>query len=269
VKVQARIYDPEAKTTNTVDCTINWPYMPLKRYSGGLVYPVGQIFALSAGNVIVIDGDLYTVIYTDGFNSMASSREEAVDEYCAHSAAYVFRSTDCGYTWDFLSQVRIDADTFSDKANFEGFTEPKMKQMPDGSLVMLLRTGSEHPSYIVRSTDMGKTWTKPVKFDDLGVLPQLLTLPCGVTLASYGRPELRVRATTDPSGMDWDDPVTLPMSAPEGTKYMKTSCFYTNMLQLDDNRVMLAYTDFNYPNKNGVPVHTVLTRIITVTVNEE
>jgi len=77
-----------------------------------------------------------------------------------------------------------------------------------------MRTGCNHPSYIARSTDKCRTWSKPQRFDDIGVFPQILPLTCGVTLASYGRPRLKIRATSDPAGMHWEAPVELPLSNP-------------------------------------------------------
>ena len=146
----------------------------------------------------------------------------------------------------------------------EGFCEPMMEQMPDGSLVMLMRTGSFHTSYFVRSTDGGKTWSKPVKFDDFGVFPQIYTLPCGVTLAAYGRPKLRIRATADPSGLVWEEPITVPLSAPEETWPFEISCFYTRFLPVDDTTVLWLYTDFQHPNEQSEPAKAVLIREVKV-----
>ena len=106
-----------------------------------------------------------------------------------------------------------------------------------------------------------------MKFDTVGVRPQIVTLDCGVTVASYGRPDLRVRVTSDASGQKWEDAVILPMSS-KNADTTKVGCFNTDLLVLSENSVMLAYTDFKYPNKKGEPVKTVLTRIITVTPAE-
>ena len=114
------------------------------------------------------------------------------------------------------------------------------------------------------SRDGGKSWSKPRKFDDFGVLPQILTLPCGVTLAAYGRPKLRIRATADPSGLVWEEPITVPLSAPVGTSPFQTSCFYTDFLPLDDTTVLWVYTDFQHPNEQGEPAKAVLVREVKV-----
>ena len=136
-----------------------------------------------------------------------------------------------------------------------------MEVMPDGSVVMLIRTGNPGPSYITRSTDNCKTWSETVKFDDVGVLPQIMTLGCGVTIASYGRPGLYVRATSDPAGLDWKEPLTLGLTTGQ-------SCCYTSMVPLDDYTALLVYTDHTYPNEKGERVRTVLVRTVTVVVDD-
>lgn len=255
ITVTAREYDVETGKTVSFTATINWPYMPLVQYPNNMVYPVTQIFSLSSGAVTAVDGVLYYPLYFKGFNSFADSPEEAADEWSRYSGVYFFKSADSGRTWDLISQVRVNENV---KDFAEGFTEPKMTVMPDGSFFMLLRTGSNNPCYFVRSTDQGVTWTAPEKFDDFGVLPQLLTFDCGVTIATYGRPTMRVAFTDTADGTKWEQ-FDFPISGGANQ-----SCFYTNLLALDDHTALFIYTDFMYPNRNGVPVKTVLVRTVTV-----
>lgn len=260
---RARFFDPDTNTIETREVKVNWPHQPLIIWPGELMYPATQLFALCNCGITQKDGVLYCCLYFYGFNSAAGSREEAVLPYDKYNT-YVFSSEDCGETWNYLSQISVDADTYEDSASFEGFGEPMLEKMPDGSFVMLLRTGSENTCYIVRSTDGCRTWTKPAKFDDFGVLPQIMTLPCGVTLAAYGRPRLRIRATADPSGMTWEDPITVPLSASEETSMWYTSCFYTHFLPVDDNSVLWIYTDFQNLNEDGEPAKAIMVRKVTV-----
>ena len=111
--------------------------------------------------------------------------------------------------------------------------------MRDGSVVMLMRTGEDQPCYMVRSTDNCQTWSKPQKFDEVGVFPQIISLGCGVTLASYGRPGMFLRSTSDPSGLTWKDSIEIEMSGKlkEGTNRWN-SCYYTYFLPLDDHTVL-------------------------------
>ena len=76
-----------------------------------------------------------------------------------------------------------------------GFSDSDIEFMRDGSIVWFMRsnwyahTGEEwSPMYYARSTDNGKTWTKPEKFSELGTLPRLCRLKNGITLVCYARP---------------------------------------------------------------------------------
>ena len=268
--VWAEEIDPATGKTERFACKVNWPHAAISMHSGVNLYPLTMVFALcNSAGFIDFDGELYYVLYTNGFDSDAKTKEEAIPKHMGVSGVYVFKSADCGRTWDYVSQILVDDDTFNPAPRFEGFDEPMMRVMPDGSVVMLIRTGSNHPSYITRSTDRCRTWSKPVKFDDIGVLPQLCPLPCGVTLASYGRPELRVRATADPAGLKWEDPLRVDdIYGMKMEAVSSRSCFYTRLIAIADNAALLAYTDFQYPNADGVGVKTVLVRTVTVIPEE-
>ncbi len=268
--VQAKIYDPATGETETYAPVINWPNHPFTRHHGGKIYPATTVFALCNCGILQKDGVLYTCLYTYGLDSTAPTREEAVKRvnlYNRYCCIYVFSSEDCARTWNFVSQLPVTDATFREGGTFEGHDEPMMETMPDGSVVMLFRTGSDQPSYLVRSTDNCKTWSEPQKFDDIGVLPQILTLKCGVTLASYGRPILKIRASGDPAGLIWQEPTVIPLTdADDPTVRFKqnVSCFYTKFLPLSDHSALWCYTEFLRPNENGEPAKTVLTRIVTV-----
>jgi hypothetical protein len=174
------------------------------------------------------------------------------------------RSTDHGHTWNLLSEIPYqpdkEADSFWDKN--EGFEEPNITFMPDGSVFCLIRTteAKVEPLYTSRSTDNGKTWSKPVVFDNLGVWPALLTLKNGVTLASYGRPGLYIRATNDPAGRSWGSRVTVVNPGAWG----KDTCSYSDLIALNDHSALIVYSDFKYPDEQGQPRKTILVRKVTV-----
>jgi len=254
--VWATEYDPNSRTSTKFEVTVNWPYAPIVMHPGDMLYPMTQTFNLQNHSVITIDGELYIAVYTRGFDSTAGSRNEAVAHCVPYTSVYVFKSSDCGRTWDFLSQIYAD-EHYAGGDN--GYSEPKMNLMPDGSVIMLMRSGNKAPCYFVRSTDGCRTWSEPVVFDKVGVKPELLTLGCGVTIATYGRPGMMVRATSDPAGLVWQDSVE--WDSPKGTSQ---SCYYTDTIALDDYRALMIYSHFKYPNKNGEPVKTILTRVITV-----
>ena len=156
---------------------------------------------------------------------------------------------------------------------YEGYGENDITLAPDGSMIRLIRTNGDTikpgPCYFTRSTDGGYTWSEPTQFDWLGVWPCLLTLKCGVTLASYGRPGIRVRATADPACLEWDEPVEILESIrkPEpypGHTLNTASCCYTNMIALDDRTAALVYSDFRVKDEQGIPRKTMMFRTITV-----
>ena len=266
--VRAREIDPVTHEVTDFTCTVNWPYKPMVLHPGKYIYPLTQAFALSnVGGLTIHEGVMYFLMYIQGFDSDAESREKAVTKYTGHCQSYLFKSEDSGRTWDYLSTIQMEDEFYTEFS--EGFGEPMMTVAPDGSFVMLLRTNGwmEHygPSRIARSTDKGKTWSRPAYFDECGVRPQIVTLGCGVTLAGYGRPFMRIRATSDPAAMEWEAPITIPLMG-EGKVEPGThkSCFYVNFLPLDDHTALFAYSDFFYPNADGEPVKTVLVRKITV-----
>jgi len=263
--VFAREICPDTGEETVFPCTVRWPNRPLNVYSGKRVYPSTMMFALSNScGLMELDGEMYFVMYMHGFDSEAESREAAIHCCADLYGIYVFRSADCGRTWEYLSEILADERMVHPSSPCEGPCEPMMRRMPDGSVVMLMRTGCNHPSYIARSTDKCRTWSKPQRFDDIGVFPQILPLTCGVTLASYGRPRLKIRATSDPAGMHWEAPVELPLSNPTETDFWKRSCFYTGLLALSDREALLIYSDFHYPNRDGIGVKSILVRKITV-----
>ena len=253
IKITAREYDPETKEFTTFDVKVNWPYAPVVQM-GDMVYPFKQFFALQNHAVIAVGDELYIPIYREGFNSDAFSREEAImdSSLVGKSHVYLFKSSDNGRTWDYLSMVTA-------RANFvDGLSETSIQKMPDGSFIMVMRTGDANPSQIVRSTDGGYTWTELATFDaNGGVMPKLLQLDCGVTLASYGgRPNVYIRGTSDPAGLEWSDVTSPPLAV--------SSCCYTDMIALDEDTALLIYIDGGLRNPEGKFVKAAVVCTVTI-----
>ena len=264
-KVYAQEYDPKTGNIETFECTILWPNMPLMLYPGKQIYPATMMFALhNEAGIHIINGDLYYLIYWAGFDMEETDRDRLADKAGPYHA-YLFKSSDCGHTWKLYSQILSEKESFLHAKGYEGYAEPHMAKMPDDSWTMLIRTGGNHTSLIARSVDDCKTWTKPAPFDTIGVLPQILPLACGVTLASYGRPEMRLRATSDPTGQQWEDPITVELS----DKKPGESCYYTKLLPLDDNSALFVYSDFQYPDADGNRVKAIMARKIHVIFDEK
>ncbi len=245
-------------------CDFIWDTMPVV-VENGRIMPLSAWAALGSRQIVTPDGVRHFAMYSYGFDNETG---EVANGW--HYNLYIFRSEDGGHLWEYESQILTTAEfTEGQERPIEGFCEPCMNVMPDGSVVMLIRTDAGTPSYITRSTDNCLTWSKPVVFDEVGVLPQLLTLDCGVTLASYGRPGLFVRATDDPRGLIWADRVDLGIRGSMGSgddAWAWFSCCYTSLIPLDSHTALLAYADFMYPsvtNPNAT-AKSILVRTVTV-----
>lgn len=263
----AREYDPKTGVTATFECKVNWPNQLISVYPGNIVHPPQREFALGNGLCDLAVGDkLYYCLYARGYDPDTGK----IGKYSGYFSAFVFCSEDNARTWNLVSQVYLTDEVFAESKNhtgsLEGFGESKMSLMPDGSIVMLMRTGGNQPCYLVRSTDGCKTWSEPVKFDEVGVRPFIVTLGCGVSLASYGRDGLFLKATSDPSGLTWQEHIELTFNRLGNSP---KSCYYTYILPLSIDKALLVYTDFYY-TPTGSPADagkSVLVRILTVTPN--
>ena len=137
--------------------------------------------------------------------------------------------------------------------------------LADGTLLAMLRTTDGlgvGPLYSSRSSDLGKTWSKPVVVNPSGVMPRLLRLGNGVLVLSYGRPGAEVRFSFDGRGATWSEPVKLvPLSSAD---VQADSCGYTSLLPLSDDSFLIAYSWFKFPAKEGATRKALLVREVKV-----
>lgn len=257
---EAREYDPATGKTERFSMQVQWPNLTMlvsHHPKGRLIFPMEMLMGGMGYTMADPDGTLFFCTYGNGCSAQTGEPKRMY-------TVTVLRSDDRGRSWQYQSEITTPQEWVS--RNCEGYCEPSMARMSDGSVIMLMRTGSGQPSYITRSTDDCRTWSEPAVFDKVGVLPRLLALPCGITLASYGRPGVFLRSTGDREGLVWDDPVDLDIydNVVPGTP---GSCCYTSLLPLDDVTALLAYSHFYWPNGEGVPVKTLMVRRIRVEVN--
>ncbi len=145
--------------------------------------------------------------------------------------AMLIRSTDKGETWHYHSTIG-----YTD-ATSEGFAEPDLIQLSDGSLLAMLRTGGGSEIWQTRSTDGGRTWTDahPVSAKFGTVDPHLLRTRNGTLLATAGRPTgqyLLVDYTG--TGNHWEEHTILAPTHPGSG--------YASLIEYELNKVMLFYT---------------------------
>ena len=131
------------------------------------------------------------------------------------------------------------------------------------------------PMYFSRSTDGGKTWSKPEKFADVGVLPRLAKLECGVAVLCYARPGTFIQASENDSGTKWTKP--LVMMTPNDRSGLANarqteksfidwagSCNNPEVVAVSKNKALIFYSDFYYPDSDGIKKKTILCREITI-----
>jgi hypothetical protein len=97
----------------------------------------------------------------------------------SYARIFAIRSTDSGATWS-----RPDLVVAEDGLAFE---EPAPIALPDGDLLMLLRENVTRTLYLVRSTDGGKTWSKPVPTGIEAYPAHVIALGDGRLVAVAGR----------------------------------------------------------------------------------
>ncbi len=119
----------------------------------------------------------------------------------ASRKAFVLRSADDGKSWECLNL----AGPFEEY----GFGETALGEAADGTIVVMMRTepGENGYLHVGRSTDDGLTWSKPEDTGIWGHPANLVTLPDGRMLCTYGyrRGAMGIRAClSSDNGRTWD-----------------------------------------------------------------
>ena len=201
------------------------------------------------------DGRLLSMLYV----RPQMSRHRTVDR---RYLSMLLESADQGRTWTCKSTIPYCPDPKADPDwdARDGFTEPQIGWLPDGSLLALMRTSdgnSRGPLYATRSPDSGASWEKPRVFNgQTGSWPQILSLKNGVTVVSSGAPGVYLCWSADPAGKTWSAPLAV---VPHGG-----TCGYSDLLALNDHEFLIVYSNFDIPDRNGQPRKTILCRKVTV-----
>ena len=215
-------WTPESQPLNDPDA--------LRYATGGLIPQIwwGDMKVLKDRSLVALTYPYYHASQPVPFTSTAS-----------------YRSTDNGRSWTKTGHILYDE---PDRRR-DGFTEPALEVLPNGELLGVLRTTDGNgvgAMYSVRSTDQGRTWSRPVAFTKTGVLPRLLQLANGVLVLSSGRPGVDLRFSTD-SGRTWS-PARELIPLPDRSKIQADSCGYTSLLPLGKDRFLIAYSWFTPPS---------------------
>ncbi len=168
-------------------------------------------------------------------------------------------STDNGKSFKRRSTIAMDP------ADKDLMGEPQLSATADGRLVCVIRRSDQDqkPMCITWSKDSGRTWTPVKDLFEFGVWPCVLLMGNGTMVLSYGRPGVHMAFDPKGTGESWTKHVTLI----EGDQASRTkhTCGYTNLMPVDDDSFLIAYSDFLYKNEKGQPCKAILTRRVQVT----
>lgn len=122
--------------------------------------------------------------------------------------ALLLQSKDRGRRWTVLSSITTAAAMVKAGAPVTTpWLETTVSPTQNGDLLAIVRTGSSAKSSLVsvRSSDHGKTWSKPEKLPIAGKLPTLQLLPNGmlVLLTAHTKNHCRLYLSADGSGRAW------------------------------------------------------------------
>ncbi|MRS60452.1 sialidase family protein [Larkinella terrae] len=180
---------------------------------------------------------------------------------------FFYRSTDAGHSWKILSRIPYQPDTKIDTngVNKFWFTEPAFEILANGTYLSVIRSHDIYsgPLYASRSTDQGKTFTKPEVMAPNGVFPRLLQLKNGVVVTASGRPGVQIRFSNDGKGKSWTNAFEMLPFGPNST-YDQVSCGYTGLLPTGDNSFLIVYSDFDFKNPQGQIRKAIKVREVTV-----
>lgn len=213
------------------------------------VFPTGFFHYLKKGP----DGAIWALLYKHYI------AEGKISKY---GASWYLKSTDNGKTFRFLSIVPYEYDLEKDPGADKryGFGEPDICFIDAEKAFSLHRTTDGTgigAMYITWTDDGGYTWTKPEYFDERGVWPQTVKLENGVILAGYGRPGLFIRPYYK---NEWLDRIAVV----EPMDYQSDTCSYCSLAAISPDTALVFYSDFNYPDSDGIPRKSIMVRKVKV-----
>ncbi|MBU4200376.1 MAG: glycoside hydrolase [Verrucomicrobia bacterium] len=170
----------------------------------------------------------------------------------------ILQSTDRGHSWQLRSIVAYDRQIT--------YAEPFLAYAPNGELLCTLRTTcreeKDEPLHLARSGDDGRTWSAPEQIAEVGVFPNILTLGCGVSVISFGRPGMWLMFSDDGAGRRWGNRRTLVEPDPKNN--CAATCGYSSMEALDARRFLVAHTIFRHIDVAGCPRKAIVVREVRV-----
>jgi hypothetical protein len=177
----------------------------------------------------------------------------------------LMRSTDCGRSWRYYSTIGYDP-----TVGGEGLNEPCMVRLANQNLFCFMRNESGKPMFHARSTDDGKTWSKPErmpeKYASMSVHPDLTLMGNGILAWRAGRPKCQLAFATVPDGTSWTDPVTIFAGRSNGSVFDCGSTGYGAIREVAPDTLLYVHditpAGWNMPERGAF--HQIVERFIVV-----
>lgn len=154
-----------------------------------------------------------------------------------YSRSYVCDSDDGGETWRYLCTIGYA------HIGSEGYNEGSMRRLPNGELLVVLRTRNErdfacqdNPIMWSTSSDEGRTWSPPKRTSVEGSYPSLTVLSDGLIVMGYGRPGAMVVFSAD-HGRTWTDHTAVDVTPYSG---------YTDVVELGPGEILVGFGAKDY-----------------------
>jgi len=254
----------------TEECIVHWENMPIHympEFKG--IYRIHPTCKYKVDS----KGVLWMPVFGGSVNKDGSMNSMRL---CTH----LLRSDDFGHNWHYVSTVIYKEKYHHPNSTYgvEGFDEATVEILDDGSIIMIMRSGSLHPfvqgkagtpipqCYIAKSTDEGKTWDYVKPFYDYGIRPQSVKLNNGTIILISGRPGVYVRACNDTNGEEWSEPIHL-VKVPENeiyNAYYEYSCSNCDICAYDENTAFVVYSNFKLNTPEGIRAKSILVSKIKV-----
>jgi len=164
---------------------------------------------------------------------------------------FIVRSSDRGRSWKLMHAFDPQEENpvygAGDRSVDEGFDEADLAILPNDDILCVMRTGSYSPMWQSRSTDGGRTWSKPESTGWQGVKPRLEALPNGVLTCAagrgaYGHPQVtHVMLSLDGTGKHWEYPFAF---------HTGPGCSYTSTMQRE-GKLHVVYSDSDFTRELG------------------
>ncbi|MGM0491579.1 MAG: sialidase family protein [Armatimonadota bacterium] len=224
--------DSGRTVTETVDAEL---HVPDATSGVGHAFAPGPIFFRSI--VQMPDGSLLATFYGwfEGDESPVPGQKDSF-----RYRTWLMRSEDGGRHWEYHATVAYDPEIGT-----EGYCEPVMKLLPDGTLICLLRTGGDNRPYhldnplmVAWSEDGGLTWTEPIRTGFEGVAPDLVVMEDGTLACSTGRPGAWLLLSND-NGRTWSDAFSINAERYSG---------YTGACEVEPGVLLIGYGAMNWLN---------------------